>query len=417
MNRYLFMIISTIAITSCASVKDPWMVAFGISDSERSAALTRAGETEYYDRLEKGGDLSALDRSREYLQAALRYNPLNAEASRLIGLVENYRSSNAAAAMAKARELLKKSPRTADEEYRMHAAIQRASELMPKDTEIAKVHKETAVARSALAKSFVEKSEKKRTSVAPDANDQVKEQATIDAFQIADRAVEIDPKNTDAATIRAELKVEIESILKRHIAELKGMNEAGSFAEAKTQIALLQELDGKIGKTFTNELTESEYDLYFSWAAFHEKRKNWKDAESCAQQAIAIKKTGEGTTLLKRVVNAREEEDRGEGFEQGLRNIDSCIAKGDLVAAQRLIASLTKTAAETNRKQPLDEKKKALDNAVSALYARGVKAYREEKFRDAAAALKTVVAVNPSFEDAADYLEKAQAKQKLVDQY
>jgi hypothetical protein len=51
------------------------------------------------------------------------------------------------------------------------------------------------------------------------------------------------------------------------------------------------------------------------------------------------------------------------------------------------------------------------------LYARGLAAYREEDFAGAIEALETVVRIDVGYEQAADYLEKARSKQRLLEQY
>jgi len=54
---------------------------------------------------------------------------------------------------------------------------------------------------------------------------------------------------------------------------------------------------------------------------------------------------------------------------------------------------------------------------LKPLYDRAVEAYRAESFKQAIEGLKVVVAVDPDYEQAADYLEKARQKQSLVDQF
>jgi hypothetical protein len=406
---------ASLLAASCASVRDPWTVAFAIADTERAAALVKAGDREYREELVAAGDLAALDRARSYFEAALRYDPVNQEAARYLELVADYRESNAAAALAKARELQKKANRTEDEDYRMYAAVCRAAVLTPKEPEAAKLFKETAVARDALANAWVAKAQKLRAAGAADAA--ARERSTIEAFQVAAKAAEIDPYNSSALKERDALRSELSLVIDKRIGDLEKLRAAGSFAEARTQTAQLKELNAKAGRTFTEQLTDAEYALYFSWATHHEERKEWGEGEERARQALGLKRTDEAASLLKRLAAARSADERGAGFDTGLKNADAAIARGDLGGAQRAIATLAKAADSAERKQAVDARRKALGSAVAGVYERGVKAYREERFKDAIAALKNVVAVDAAYEDAADYLEKAQDKQKLIDQY
>ena len=49
------------------------------------------------------------------------------------------------------------------------------------------------------------------------------------------------------------------------------------------------------------------------------------------------------------------------------------------------------------------------------LYSRGVEAYRSEDFRRAVELLSIVVEIEVGYEQASDYLDKARAKQKLLE--
>lgn len=297
----------------------------------------------------------------------------------------------------------------------MYAAVCRAAGLTPKNPEASKLFKETAAARDALANAWVAKAQKLRAAGTADAA--ARERATIEAFQVAAKAAEIDPYNSAALKERDALRSELSLVIDKRIAGLEALRTAGSFAQARTQTAQLKELNAKVGRTFTEQLTDAEYALYYAWASHHEGRKEWSEGEERARQALGLKRTDEAASLLKRLSAARSADERGAGFDTGLKNADAAIARGDLGGAQRAIATLAKAADSAERKQAVDARRKALSSAVAGVYERGVKAYREERFKDAIAALKNVVAVDASYEDAADYLAKAQDKQKLIDQY
>jgi hypothetical protein len=65
----------------------------------------------------------------------------------------------------------------------------------------------------------------------------------------------------------------------------------------------------------------------------------------------------------------------------------------------------------------LDDRNQKIVASLKDLYDRGVQAYRDEDFKTAIEVLQTVVGVQVDYEQAGDYLDKARAKQKLVDQY
>ncbi|GAB1456882.1 hypothetical protein MASR2M48_21900 [Spirochaetota bacterium] len=183
-----------------------------------------------------------------------------------------------------------------------------------------------------------------------------------------------------------------------------------SYDEAKAVLSIVKELNAKIDRAFDSEIEKAEYGLYLSWAKYHEGRKEWSKAQTRISTALSIQKGGEALALQKRIASAADAEERGATLETGLKNLDAYIARGDLIRAQRLLVSLTKTASDASGRKALDQRRKIMIDSLSGIYASALKAYREERFKDAIGLFETVVAVDSSFEDASGYLEKARTE-------
>lgn len=404
-------------LVSCASLGDPFLVVFSVPNKDKAIALTSAGIQVYRTDIVAKGDLAALAKARSLFEAALRYDPSNAEAPRYLVLVDDYRLREYEKTMDSAQALVKKRGRSEDDEYAMHVAIRRAVTLDPRSREAAAMLRETAPGRTALVDKYLARAENATSGLDPAASEAAKERAFIDAFRLVIRAREMEPRDVDAAKAYYDLKSEISAIVKRRIDSLSALYARNAFEDARAQISLLEELDRKIDGIFSEQLLDAKYDLYYKWASYHEGRKEWAQAASRATVAIGLRRSAEAQALLKRVTEVRAAEEKGVTFEAGIRNIDAYIAKGDLVSAQRVIVSLSKSATDPADKKLLEDRRRKVREALAAVYARGVQAYREERFKDAIAALETVTAIDAAYEQAADYLDKARAKQAVLDQY
>ncbi len=404
-------------LSSCASLGDPFLVAFSVSDREKAAALVRTGIEMYKTEIVARGELSSIRKAVALFQAALRYDPSNAEAPRYLILVDDYRAREYEKTMDAARALAKKRGKGEEDEYAMHAAIRRAVSLDPGSKEAAELLKETSEGRTALVNTYLGRADKATAGLSPSATEGTREKVYIEAFRLVLRAKEIEPRSVEATKAYYDLKSEISDIVKRRIAGLDALYAKGSFEEARAQIGVLDELDRKLDGTFSGELVQARYRLYFNWAKYHETRKEWAQAAAKATVAVGIRRTAEAQAVLKRVGDLGAAEERGATFEAGIKNIDMYIDRGDLVAAQRIIASLSKTTTAAAQKALLEERRHRIRDALAAVYARGVQAYREERFKDAIAALEVVVAIDTSYEDASGFLDKAKAKQAVLDQY
>lgn len=402
--------------TSCASLGDSFLLAFDVDGSYQSEAVTAEGVDAYQDRLMTQGDVSASADVQRYFEAALRFDPANAEAARYLALVEDYRAGKYSASVKKADSLLKKPTRTADEEYAMLVAVRRAADIYPRDDDTARLLRATADNRKAYVSARLSEAEAIRAAIKPESKESVKEREYIQAFNLVVKARDVEPRDVAGAKAYRELRSDIAIIVRNRLGGVDGLSAKGSFEEARTVLALVKELDSKIGRAFAADIAKSEYGLYLSWARYHESRKEWSKADARVKAALAIDKGSDAIALQKRIGAAADAEERGATFEAGLKNLDAYIAKGSLVRAQRLLASLSKSATGPQR-SALDTRRRKMLDSLADVYAGGVSAYRAERFGDAVASFETVVAVESSYEDAAEYLEKARAKQKLLDQY
>ncbi len=408
---------SAFLATSCASLGDPFLLSFDVAGRYQAEAITAAGKDAYRTSLVAAGDLSASAKVQRYFEAALRYDPNNAEASRYLALVEDYRASRFSAAVKDADALFNKPSRSPDEESRMLIAVRRASAIYPRDESAQRLVKSTAEIRDGFVVLRLAEVEKTRASVTPESKEAVKEKAYIDAFRLVLRVRDVKPSDEAVSKAYKELKSEVAAIVEKRLAGVDAQIAKRSFDEAKSALSLLKDLDSRIGGTFTPDIAKAEYRLYLAWAKYHESRKEWSKANTHIQAALAIQKGSEAVALQKRIREAADVEERGATFDAGLKNLDAYIRAGELLRAQHLLASLSKSTSTSEGRATLDQRRKKMIESVASVYDVGVKAYRDERFKDAVTAFETVVALDSTYGDAAEYLEKAKTKQQLLDQY
>jgi len=403
-------------ISSCTSLGDTILLAKEMDAKYRAEALVSAGKDMYKDKLLAKEDVSAAEVVQRYFEAALRFDPENAEAAKYIVIVENYRDTRFKNFIQKAEALIAKEKRSADDEYIMLIAIYTANSIYPKDTNAIKLAADSADIRKAYVNARLEEAEAIKTALKPDSKDADKEKAYISAFNITLKAREIDPKDRKVNSMFTALKKDIANIVKNRLENINTLLAKASFSDANSVLNLLKDLDKKIDYEFASEIQATEYKLHLSWAKYHENRKEWTKANNQIKAALAVQRGSEALALQKRVSAAASEEEKGANFDAGLRNLDAYLTKNDLPSAHRLLLTLEKTA-NAQQKQLLDKHRKSINDALPAIYQAGVKAYKEERFKDAIASFEMVFAVSASYEEAADYLDKSRAKQKLLDQY
>ncbi|PKL09187.1 MAG: hypothetical protein CVV51_05095 [Spirochaetae bacterium HGW-Spirochaetae-7] len=403
--------------SGCASLGDPFLLSFDTNARYQSEAVTAEGIDAYKSTLIVAGDVAESGKVQRYFEAALRYDPTNTEAARYLALVEDYRANRFAAAVKDADILLKKRGRSSDDEYRLLMAVRKAQAIYPRDDATVRLVRATVEPRKQYVAARLAEVGTMRATVSPDSRESAREKVSVDAFKIVLKVRDVEPGNMDGSKAFRELKSEISSIVEKRIAAVEALVAKGSFDEARSTLSLVKDLDSKIGGTFEPEIAKSEYGLYLAWAKYYEGRKEWSKADSRIHSALLIQKGGDAMALQKRIASAAAAEERGSSFGAGLVNLDRYIASGELLRAQRLLASLSKTTSKSSERAELDKRRRQMVDALAGIYSSAVAAYRAERFKDAVTAFETVVAIDSTYEDAAEYLDKARTKQKLLDQY
>jgi len=405
------------SMSSCVSLHDSMLLSYDVDPAYQSAAIVSAGIDAYREKLIARGDLSAFADVERYFEAALRYDPDNVEAARYLALVEVYRARRFSESVKNAEALLKKTTRNSDDDYSMLASVRSAVTIYPRDESADALLKATQSVRAAYIAGSLSEAATIRASLTPETKEAAMERGYIAAFNLVSRVRDVEPRDGQGASAYRELKADVADIVEKRLASVDSLISKSSFTEARSILSVVAELDSKIGGAFNADIQKATYRMYLAWARYHEARKEWPEAAARIRSALAIQKGGDALALQKRIAASVAAGERGATFSTGLKNLDGYIAKGEFVKAQLLLASLSKSSSDSAQRRELDQRRTTILEALKGIYAAGVEAYRNEKFKDAIGYLETVVFVDAAYEEASEYLEKARAKQRLLDQY
>lgn len=413
----LAVLLPLIVAAGCTSLGDDGFLLKNLDEPSKARALTDTGIREYQVHLVRKGELDRIEQVRQYFLVALRYDPSNALAKKYLALVTNYKELNLKSSLKDAARYNQKSKRSEEENYLLCLAVQRAVRIDPANSEVRKLVGETTPARNAFVDASLARAKAATDKMDEKATDAVREKLTIEAFQQVSRALAADPQSMAAQNQKNALRSEISDIVARRLDAAQKLIAAQKFTEAKAQISLLNDLNRKLDNIFEAEVRGASYTLNYRWARTLFDQKEYAQAEVKADAALKLKRTEEAAALKKKIAGLRAQTETNTSFEAALQDIDRLIAKSELIAAQRKIDSLTPTATTPARLASLDVRDEKVRANLKELYEQGVEAYRAEDFKAAIELLETVVAIDESYEQAADYLDKAQSKQKLLEQF
>jgi hypothetical protein len=311
-----------------------------------------------------------------------------------------------------------KKTRKDDENFTLIVALQTAVAIDPSNDAAVKLLKDNAAIQSSLVDSFIQKSKDAQVKASdPALSDSARESANVAAFDNAAKALAVAPSNGQASKQRAALAVELDKAFALHKDNAAKLISKAKFDDAKSELSGMKTLDAKTGKIHGADISVTTYDLYYQWAKALEVKAQYQDADDKVDIAIAAKKSDEASALKKKIALKSSSVDQSAAFAAALPEIDRFIAKGDLIGANNRIRSAAKLTKDRAKLDQLDALSTKVTDALGAIYEKGVAAYRSEDFKTAIDSLSVVVKIDAEYEQASDYLGKAQEKQKLLSQY
>jgi hypothetical protein len=404
-------------LASCASFGDDLFLLGKLDDPAKANALTEAGIEQYTVRLVQRAEYEAVKDVRRYFDAALRYDPSNARAKQYLDLVDTYTASRLKANVKEADRLLAKKTRTRDEEYLMVAAVEKAARLDAQNEDVRRLQRESAGQRDALVKEGLAAERAAVEKITDKTPDDARDRLWVDAYLAARRVLALDARNDAVLAEQARTRRQVEEAFARRLAAVRGLVGELKFTASKAEIAEMSELSRRSGGLGEEAVRTATYELSYRWARWLYDQKEYASADVRVKAALAAERTADASSLAKRISEALAKTETGVSFETALKDVERLIGAGELVAAHNRLQALERATNDPAKLAELDARRERIRGFLADLYARGLAAYRVENFADAVEALETVVRIDVGYEQAAEYLEKARSKQRLIEQY
>ncbi len=404
-------------LAGCTSLSDSRFLLSGLEDSAKSRALTEEGISRYQLYLVSRGEYSRVAEVRRYFEVALRYDPDNPKAQAYLEKVDNFRSSEGRARVREAQALLARGKRSQDEDYALCLVVQKAYLLLPEDQDVGSLRRETTSIRVSLVQGFLQRSKAGKDQIRQDTPAPAREKLTIEAFRNLNRAMAIDPQNSAVRSEEKLMRSELDRIFASHQEAAEHKVEKAQFGEAEKDLTLMRELSRRLSHSYDREVESLAYNLNYHWARALFDGKEYAAAEDRIDLALAARKTPEAAAQKRRIDDARAHSDRAASFESGLQQIDRLIGQGDLGSAQRKLNILARGRSDPGQLAILEDRRGRIRSQLPSLYQQAVNAYKAEEFQDSIQLFQAVLQIDVDYEQAAEYLDKATAKQKLLEQY
>jgi len=389
-----------------------------LDDQAKSRALTDAGVEEYDIHLIRQAEFDKIAEVRNYFVVALKYDSANSRAQQYLTLVDGFKNAQLQRNLKTASRGLKNAKRTDNDNYTIFVALQTAIKLDPGNADAQKMLNDTASVRSALVNSYLAKAKAATAKLDAKSPDAVREKQYAEAYQQSGLALDVDPRSSGAQSQHDSAKSELAKLVAHRIAAAQKAIAAGNFGDARTQVSAVSDLNRRADNSFDTDIRQVTYSLNYQWAVSLYNKKDYTTAEVKNEAALAAMKTDEARVLRRKLADKNTQPTAtAVSFDVSLQDIDNLISTGELLAAHRKVDSLAKMTRDPSNMQQLDSRNEKILSSLKDIYDKGVDAYRNEDFKTAIDLLQTVVSIQVDYEQASDYLDKARSKQKLLEQF
>jgi|GEM_PF-618839 hypothetical protein len=429
-----------IALSSCLSTGPDQFISKNLSPEEKSEIIFQKGLALYNEKLMEKNDLKAIPEVRSYFEAALQADPANLKAQEYLAKTDSFKSLRFAGFVKTAKALKEKKNRTESEDYELVLATQRAQDLNALDGEIIKLKAETADLRKQVIQKRVAKLAELEKKLKAEKNATEIAKLVPQTTKLIGEIQQIDPANKDAGSVKKSLDEIVASTARKDIDEAKAKLAKKQYAEAEVAALRANKTMAGVSKEGNPEVNALMYDIYYAWAGDLYAAKKYESANSRVSQAIAVSRTNEALDLKTKIAKAAAAgakpvaagakpaaqpvagtgkpaataapaaRDYDAEIDDMLQTVDSAIARGDLPGAWDLInANVLKVKQQAN-KDKLTAKKAVIEAKMKTLYADSVAAYNDEDYETARDGFRMIVKINPGYEQAQAYLDRANTK-------
>jgi tetratricopeptide (TPR) repeat protein len=429
---------AAIILSACVSANTDVFIAKNMSSKEKSRIIFEKGLDLYNSKLMENNDLQAIPEVRGYFEAAVQADPENLKAQEYLSKTDAFKAHRFESYLKNAKRLRDKKGRTDGESFELVLSTQRASDLDAVNGELIKLKIDTAEIRKMVIQKRVDSLEtlekKLKASKAPSEVAKLVPQTN----KIISEVQLIDPGNRDAAGVKRSMDDVVLGFAKKDLEDTRNFMTVKKYANAETCLLRAEKTLSNVTKEKNPEVVSLKYQLYFKWAQEFYAQKQYISADNRVNIAISANKTAEALDLKNRISRAvaaksqagrlakagpkvlkpgspLETKDYDAEIDGVLESVDATIARDDLRGAMDLIdfnIEMMKVQANVDK---LQAKKAIIIDKLKSIYSDSVASYNEEDYETARDGFRSVIRIDPDYEQAQAYLEKANNKIRALE--
>ena len=296
----------------------------------------------------------------------------------------------------------------------MVLAIEKAARLKSGNKDVTKLQTSSKDVRAEVIQTRVNQLKDLQLKIKAE-NDQQKLVKLIRSSDtLLDQVNAVDPNNGDTKTIRKETDARVKALVEKDLKIATEKLEAKKYAEAETALLRADKSVAAVTNEKDADIQAIKYKLYYAWGSSLYSAKKYQSAGEKASLALKASETREASILKSKIDKAAATRDYDADIDDILSSVDSLLAKGDPVSALAAIKSNISNLKVQANKASLSAKQDLVFAQRDRLYKDAIALYNDEDYEGARQKFQIVTAIDPAYEQAQSYLDKANTKIKAL---
>jgi tetratricopeptide (TPR) repeat protein len=420
----IILTIFLLAAAGCTTITNTAFLITEVDGEGKSRILTETGVSLYQNEILARENYAVMQKVHRCFVVALRYDSKNRDARQYLEIMEQFRRDSLREKMAQFQDLLKKTSRTEQEDYKLCLLAQQCVFIDPGNPETRVMRDSSSRTRNTLVLRYRRRSEAALAEVRDGDPIGKRESYYMVALANVNKTLSIDPGNWYAEPAKDLIGEEMKDVFSDRVSQVERSIRDDRFENAQRMIGYLSGMNAMLDNSYDGEIEYLQYTLDFRWAWALYGDRRLVLAEDKINQAIAGRSTSEALSLRDRIQSEQEAEKTAMARKQksvvkpaGVQavEIERLINTGELAEAHRIIVERLQKEKDEQEIQRLKELQITINDWLKWYYDLALAYYRQENFPRAVKLLTIVVDIDAGYEMATDYLEKARSKLKLIE--
>ncbi|MCG8568601.1 MAG: hypothetical protein MJB14_00540 [Spirochaetes bacterium] len=409
-----------------------------LNKSEKSAALSKKGVNLYL-KMSKEKNYEAVDTVREFFLLALWLDINNIEAIEFLKKtnefkIYNFRKHYKSADLYYQKLQNMKEDHPSREQTMFNACfyLQEALHIDSETQLIQELRKELQPTLRYLQNEYLKTGNKLKKDIKKLSDNSEKIKKVFEGYRNYGKALLLEPENKSAKREKQYFEEELVVLMDILYDETVTLIDNEEFDRVNQNINELNSYSKRADNIYKSKIQKVNYLKLVKEAKIYFDKKNLNLAKKRIRSAMAIEKSEEAITLKKEIdkiiaqntayIQARQTAiANAQEFNKTIEQIDELIVMEEYILAQSQVKSLLETVKQKSYRQELSNYLTNINNIINQklppLYKKAVEHYNNEEFDAAIDLFNQVMDINPNYENAKNYLDKAIAKKKALESF